>query len=81
MPRLLAAIDDLHAASARFLFAAWRSDWEVRTDQEHRAVLGALRQGQIDLAVSSLARHVRWIGQRPVRGPAGKLREVFTLTG
>jgi DNA-binding GntR family transcriptional regulator len=81
MPRLLAAIDDLHAASARFLFGAWRSDWEVRTDQEHRAILGALRQGQIDLAVLSLVRHVRWIGQRPVRGPAGKLREVFTLTG
>lgn len=28
MPRLLAAIDDLHAASARFLFSAWRSNWK-----------------------------------------------------
>ena len=81
MPRLLAAIDDLHAASARFLFAAWRSDWEVRTDQEHRAILDALREGKVELAVSSLAKHVRWVGQRPVRGPAGKLREVFALTG
>jgi DNA-binding GntR family transcriptional regulator len=81
MPRLLAAIDDLHAASARFLFAAWRSDWEVRTDQEHRAILDALRVGKVELAVSRLAKHVRWVGQWPVRGPAGKLREVFALTG
>src|SRR5690606_41100864 len=44
MPRLLATIEDLHAASARFLFATWRSEWETRTDHDHRAILTALRQ-------------------------------------
>ena len=62
MPRLLSAIDDLHAASARFLFAAWRSDWEARTDHDHRTILSALRKGQIDAACTTLAGHVQWIG-------------------
>lgn len=81
MPRLLAAIDDLHAASARFLFAAWRSEWETRTDHDHRAILSALRQGQVDTAASILARHVQWIGQRPVRMQSGATREAFTIVG
>ena len=81
MPRLLAAIDDLHAASARFLFAAWRSDWEARTDHDHLAILAALRAGQVDEATGILGRHVQWVGQRPVRTPSGKLRKVFSPTG
>lgn len=81
MPRLLASIDDLHAASARFLFAAWRSEWEARTDHDHRAILAALRQGQIEVALSTLARHVRWIGQKPVRTASGKTRDAFTIIG
>lgn len=64
MPRLLRAIDDLQAASARFLFAAWRQDWETRTDHDHRAILDALRKGQTDRACDTLARHVGWIGKR-----------------
>lgn len=64
MPRLLRTIDDLQAASARFLFAAWRRDWEARTDHDHRAILDALRKGQTDLACSTLARHVGWVGRR-----------------
>ncbi|TIU44494.1 MAG: GntR family transcriptional regulator, partial [Mesorhizobium sp.] len=60
MPRLLATIDDLHAASARFLFAAWRSEWETRTDQDHRAILAALRQGNTESAAATLGRHVQW---------------------
>lgn len=54
MPRLLAAIDDLHAASARFLFATWRSEWETRTDHDHRAILTALRQNDVDVAATIL---------------------------
>lgn len=65
MPRLLAAIDDLHAASARFLFSAWRSGWEKRTDHDHRAILAALRQGRTDEAVVVLQKHVQWIGRAP----------------
>jgi DNA-binding GntR family transcriptional regulator len=81
MPRLLAAIDDLHAASARFLFAAWRSDWEARTDHDHRAILSALRQGQLDTAASTLARHVQWIGRKPVTTASGRMREAFAIVG
>ncbi|WP_309086732.1 GntR family transcriptional regulator [Chelativorans sp.] len=81
MPRLLAAIDDLHAASARFLFAAWRSEWEARTDHDHRAILAALKQGQVETAAAILERHVRWIGQRPVATTSGRTRDAFAIIG
>jgi len=67
MPRLLATIDDLHAASARFLFSGFRMEWEAPTDQDHRAILAALRSNQIDVAAATLARHVKWIGKNPAR--------------
>lgn len=81
MPRLLAAIDDLHAASARFLFSAWRSDWEARTDHDHRVILAALRKGEVETACSTLARHVQWIGHRPVVAAGGSKRDVFAIVG
>ncbi|EEY31805.1 transcriptional regulator [Brucella suis bv. 3 str. 686] len=81
MPRLLAAIDDLHAASARFLFATWRSAWEARTDHDHRAILAALRQNDIESAATILARHVQWIGHRPVKTASGKVRDSFAIVG
>ncbi|WP_421698208.1 GntR family transcriptional regulator [Ancylobacter sp.] len=81
MPRLLAAIDDLHAASARFLFSAWRSDWETRTDHDHRAILAALRRGNVDLACTTLAQHVRWIGHRPIAASNGRQRDAFAIVG
>lgn len=64
MPRLLKAIDDLHTASARFLFSGWRAEWEAPTDRDHRAILDALRAGQAERAASVLARHVQTIGQK-----------------
>ncbi len=68
MPRLLRAIDDLHTASARFLFSGWRAEWDAPTDRDHRAILTALRAGDVDSASVVLARHVQSIGQnRPVR--------------
>jgi DNA-binding GntR family transcriptional regulator len=66
MPRLLTTIDDLHAASARFLFSGFRMEWEAPTDQDHRAILAALRSNQFDVAAATLARHVKWIGKPPV---------------
>lgn len=81
MPRLLAVIDDLHAASARFLFSAWRSNWETRTDRDHRAILEHLRRGEVDAASAVLARHVQWIGRRPVETASGKRREAFVIEG
>ncbi len=64
MPRLLKAIDDLHTASARFLFSGWRAEWEAPTDRDHRAILDALRAGQGEMAASVLARHVQTIAQK-----------------
>ncbi|MBZ9964922.1 GntR family transcriptional regulator [Mesorhizobium sp. BR1-1-2] len=81
MSRLLATIDDLHAASARFLFAAWRSEWETPTDQDHRAILAALRQGNTESAAATLGRHVQWIGRKPVRTASGTTREAFAIVG
>ena len=72
MPRLLKAIDDLHTASARFLFSGWRAEWEAPTDRDHRAILDALRAGQVEAAASVLARHVQWVGKKP--GPSPSLR-------
>ncbi|WEX78270.1 GntR family transcriptional regulator [Sinorhizobium numidicum] len=81
MPRLLAAIDDLHAASARFLFSAWRSSWEARTDHDHRAILAALRHGRGEEAAAILERHVGWIGRTPVKTSGGEIREAFSIIG
>ena len=69
MPRLLRTIDDLHSASARFLFPGWRAEWEAPTDRDHMAILAALRAGEIETATAVLARHIRWSGQEP-RKPA-----------
>jgi DNA-binding GntR family transcriptional regulator len=80
MSRLLASIDDLHAASARFLFSAWRSGWEKRTDHDHRAILLALRQGRIDEAAVILQKHVQWIGRAPGGRKAGE-PESFAIVG
>lgn len=79
MKRLLASIDDLHAASARFLFSAWQSGWEKRTDHDHRAILSALRQGRSEEAAAILQKHVQWIGRGPQ--PAGPSRETFAIVG
>lgn len=70
MPRLLESIDGLHLISARFLFAAWRTSWERPSDQDHRAILAALRRGQTEIACGVLSRHVGRIGRSPVRKSA-----------
>nr|WP_316652952.1 GntR family transcriptional regulator [uncultured Gellertiella sp.] len=81
MPRLIASIDDLHSVSARFLFSAWRSGWEARTDHDHRTILTALRRGEINEALAVLARHVQWIGKTPIRTASGTTREAFAIVG
>jgi DNA-binding GntR family transcriptional regulator len=59
MPRLNAAIADLHRVSARHLFATWQSlDWQPRSDDEHRAILAAIEVLQIEIACGLLAAHV-----------------------
>ncbi|SIS63423.1 GntR family transcriptional regulator [Phaeovulum vinaykumarii] len=75
MPRLLQSIDDLHVASARFLFSGWSAEWETPTDRDHRAILLALRAGNIDLAASLLSRHVTWMGSKaPPNGSLSRER-------
>ncbi len=81
MPRLLSVIDDLHAVSARFLFVAWRAAWEARTDHDHRAILTALRQGDVGEACRILERHVQWIGRAPVPLPGRPETEGFAIVG
>ena len=81
MPRLLRTIDDLHAASARFLFAAWRQDWEARTDHDHRAILDALRKGQTERACTTLARHVGWMGKRKPAVKNADSRVTYEIPG
>ncbi|MEQ9638673.1 MAG: GntR family transcriptional regulator [Alphaproteobacteria bacterium] len=59
MPRLLAAIDDFHRASARYLFATWQGlHWQPRSDAEHRAILDACRARNVEAATAATARHI-----------------------
>ncbi|KFE33881.1 GntR family transcriptional regulator [Thioclava atlantica] len=81
MPRLLRTIDDLQAASARFLFIAWRRDWEARTDHDHLAILDALRKGQTERACTTLARHVGWIGKRKAASKNANPIETYEISG
>jgi len=59
MPRLLAAIDDLHIASARHLFANWRHQWTRRVDSDHAAIVQALHRRDAAAACDILRRHLR----------------------
>lgn len=64
MPRLMAAIDNLHRAGARFLFAAWRDlDWQPRSDSEHRRILAHLAAGDPDRAEEALRQHILAAGR------------------
>lgn len=64
MPRLLSAIDDLHAASSRFLLATWQAaDWQPRSDSEHAAILAAAASGAADRAAGLLADHILAAGE------------------
>lgn len=59
MPRLLSAIDDLHLASARHLFAHWKHQWSQRADQDHAAIVRALKRYDAAAAIETLRRHLR----------------------
>lgn len=59
MPRLLAAIDDLHIASARHLFANWQHRWSRRVDKDHAAIVQAMHRRDTHAACEILRRHLR----------------------
>jgi DNA-binding GntR family transcriptional regulator len=79
MPRLLAVIDDLHTASARFLFASWSSGWVTPKDKDHRSILVHLREQKTEQAATVLDRHVQWISHRPKERAAAPDR--FAIVG
>ena len=77
MPRLIAAIADLHRASARHLFAAWRDlAWQTRSHDEHCAILAAVAVNDAEVACTLLADHVTAAGRAlaAVLRPAGAVR-------
>lgn len=61
MPRLLATIADLQAASARHLYANWRGRWLQRADKDHAAILQAMTRKDTETAAEVLRRHIRRI--------------------
>jgi len=64
MPKLLATIDDLHRAGARFLLATWRElDWQPRSEQEHRAILAAVERQDLAEASRLLGDHIHSAGR------------------
>jgi DNA-binding GntR family transcriptional regulator len=64
MPRLMAAIGNLHQSDARFLFATWKElDWRPRSDTEHWAILDAVTRRDGDGARVLLEAHVREAGR------------------
>lgn len=64
MPRLMAAIHDLHRSDARFLFATWKQlNWQPRSDTEHWAILDAIKHGDGERARDLLEAHIREAGR------------------
>lgn len=63
MPRLLAAIDDLHRASARFLFVTWKDlGWQPQSEAEHQGILDSVAQRNEAEAERLLGAHIRAAG-------------------
>ncbi|MBY5392948.1 GntR family transcriptional regulator [Rhizobium leguminosarum] len=81
MPRLLAAIDDLHTVGSRLLFVSGRGGWKPRVDVDHHAILDHLRKGKIEQAIVVLDRHVQRIGQKPIQYASGATGEAFAIEG
>lgn len=64
LPRLMRTIDELHRASARLLLSTWTElDWQRRSDDEHRAILSAVRNGDPDRATELLQEHILAAGR------------------
>ncbi|AGS25211.1 GntR family transcriptional regulator [Rhizobium etli] len=81
LPRLLTAIEDLHVAGSRFLFATSRAAWAPRVDADHKAILDNLRNGRIDQAVIILERHVKRVSHRPLPHVSGTRATAFSIEG
>jgi DNA-binding GntR family transcriptional regulator len=64
MPRLNAAIADLHRTSARHLFATWKFlDWRAKSGDEHRGIMAAIRANDVDASTELLSAHIVAAGE------------------
>lgn len=60
MPRLMEWLKTLHTQVARYLVLYLAGmDYQATSQQEHRAILAACRQGDIDAAAAHLERHLK----------------------
>ena len=59
MPRLVRCVEDLHLASARYLYACWeRLAWRTKSQTEHRAMLSLIKKDKHDEACTLLRDHI-----------------------
>lgn len=68
MPRLMAALNDLHSVSSRYLFATWQTQaWKPRSDKEHRALVDLVEERKTDAAAAALEAHILAAGEALVQ--------------
>ena len=59
MPRLVRCVEDLHLASARYLYACWeRLAWRTKSQTEHRAMLRLIKKDKREEACTLLRQHI-----------------------
>jgi len=59
MPRLLEILKQLQLTNSRYLFAAGLvRGWQPRSDQDHRLIIDALKDKNVERAVQLLSRHI-----------------------
>jgi DNA-binding GntR family transcriptional regulator len=64
MPRLLVAIENLHEARLRYMHATTTLiDWNPASQDEHRAMLNAVKAGDAKLACALLEEHINDAGK------------------
>jgi DNA-binding GntR family transcriptional regulator len=60
LPRLMSEVSTLHVNVARYMLLYLAGlDYQATSQAEHRAILAACRQGQIDLACAHLRHHLQ----------------------
>ncbi len=60
MPRLLNMLDELQLANSRIIFSATRSaGWQPGSSHAHRQILNALKNRDVNKAISLLQSHIR----------------------
>jgi DNA-binding GntR family transcriptional regulator len=68
MPRLLAVLEQLRLASSRIVLASMRStDWQPRSNLDHRRILETVRHKDFERAGSLLKAHIEGIERTGLR--------------